>query len=122
MRTGELHFPVFPAHDALTVPLVLLVDSGTASTSEILAAGLQESGRAVVVGTRSAGAVLPSIIEKLPTEARLQYAFGDFRTPKGRTLEGEGVVPDLTVPLARSALLRGEDNVVEVARRFLVGP
>jgi carboxyl-terminal processing protease len=122
IRGGEVRFPVFKAPKPFEGPVAVLVDSGSASTSEILAAGLQECGRAVVVGTPSAGAVLLSVVEKLPTGARLQYAMGDFKTPRGQELEGVGVIPDLTVPLARSALLRGEDNVIEVARRLLAGP
>lgn len=119
MSMGEIRFAVFPRADALDCPLAVLVDERSASTAEILAAGLQEAGRAVVVGTPSAGAVLLSMVEKLPTGARLQLAFGDYKTPKGRALEGEGAIPDLVVPLARSSLLRGEDNVIEAALRLL---
>ena len=66
-----------------TGPLAILTDEGTASASEILAAGLQEAKRAIVVGDTSLGAVLPSVIEALPGGAVMQYVVADFKTPKG---------------------------------------
>ncbi|HEY8925342.1 MAG TPA: S41 family peptidase, partial [Polyangia bacterium] len=69
-------------------PLVVLVDEGTASAAEILAAGLQESGRATVIGDTSLGAVLPSVVESLPHGAVMQVVVADFKTPKGVLLEG----------------------------------
>ena len=119
-RENNARFPVFPSADPLDVPMAILVDERSASTSEMLAGGLQELGRAVVVGTPTAGMVLPSILKTLPTGARLQYPIMNFLTPEGRALEGVGVIPDVIVPLSRAALLRGEDNVMEAARRLLL--
>jgi carboxyl-terminal processing protease len=93
--------------------VVVLTDEGTASTSEILAAGLQEAGRAVVVGDSTLGAVLPSVIEKLPGGAILQYMVADFKTPKGVLLEGRGVQPDRRVIETRAALRSGRDPVLD---------
>lgn len=118
-RDGELRFPVAPAPRTVDAPLVVLVDERTGSTSEILAAGLQESGRALVVGTPTAGAVLPSILKTLPTGGRLQYPIADFVTSGGRTLEGLGVIPDVIVPLSQEALLAGRDNVLDAAVELL---
>jgi carboxyl-terminal processing protease len=93
--------------------VVLLTDEGTASTSEILAAGLQEAGRAVVVGDSTLGAVLPSAIEELPGGAVMQYIVADFRTPKGILIEGRGVQPDRRVVETRAALRAGRDAVLD---------
>jgi carboxyl-terminal processing protease len=93
--------------------VVVLTDEGTASTSEILAAGLQEAGRAVVVGDSTLGAALPSAIERLPGGAVMQYIVADFRTPKGVLLEGRGVQPDRRVIETRSALRTGRDPVLD---------
>jgi carboxyl-terminal processing protease len=120
MREGTARYPIYPTPEPLDLPLAVLLDERSASASEMLAAGLQELGRATVVGSPSAGALLVSLLERLPTGARWQVAWGDFRTHKGRVIEGVGVVPDVTVPLARSALLRGEDNVVDAAVRVLL--
>jgi carboxyl-terminal processing protease len=114
-REGEIRFAVLPEPPPVDVPLVVLVDERSGSTAEILAAGLQEAGRALVLGTQTAGAVLPSIMKILPTGARLQYPVADFITPKGRALEGQGVIPDIEIPLSRAALARGQDNVIQAA-------
>ena len=120
MRNGVTRFPVFPRPNPYTGPLVVLTDEGSASTSEILAGSLQELGRATVVGQKTAGAVLPSYIENLPgTRARLQYAFGDFKTPKGTLLEGRGVLPDIPVPLTRQAFFKTSDPELAAAVDYL---
>lgn len=112
MRRGEFRFVVFPSPDPYKGPVVILIDETTASTAEVLAAGMQENGRALIVGTSSLGAVLPSVIEKLPGGARLQYAVADFKTPKGVLLEGRGVLPNVPVELTRQLLLAGDDPVL----------
>jgi carboxyl-terminal processing protease len=117
MRQGETRFVIYPVqeHSPYSGPLMVLTDEGTGSTSEILAGGVQEDGRATIVGGPSAGAVLPSVFEKLPIGARLQYAFADFKTAKGVLLEGRGVLPDVPVELTRRALLDGHDPVLDKA-------
>jgi carboxyl-terminal processing protease len=115
MRRGELRFVAFKQETHYAGPLVFLVDEGSASTSEILAGSMQEAGRAVVVGQPSLGAVLPSVITKLPNGAIFQYAVADFRTPKGVLLEGRGVAPDVAVPLRRADFLAGRDPVLDAA-------
>jgi carboxyl-terminal processing protease len=83
MRSGHINFVAFPQANAYTGPVAILIDHGSASTSELFAAGMQESGRAIILGERSIGAALPSLFEKLPTGALFQYAIADFKTPKG---------------------------------------
>ena len=114
-RSGRQAFIVFPQKDPYLGPVVILVDGGSASTSEIFAAGMQEIGRAVVVGERTMGAALPSVFSKLPTGAVFQYAIADFRTPNGVLIEGLGVTPDLEVKLSRRGLLDGHDLQLEAA-------
>jgi carboxyl-terminal processing protease len=113
-RAGPLDLVVFPQKNVYRGRLALLIDAETQSAGEIFAVGLQESGRAVVVGERSAGATLPSAAKELPTGAIFQYAFADFITPAG-SLEGRGVTPDLTVKVNRRQLLAGRDAQLEAA-------
>lgn len=115
MRSGQMNFLVFPQKNAYTGPVAVLIDSGSASTSEIFASGIQEIGRAVVIGERSAGAALPSVFQKLPTGAIFQYAIGDFKSPRGTLIEGRGVTPDIEVKLSRAALLKGRDPQLDAA-------
>src|SRR5215510_15126502 len=81
-RAGELKFVVFPQANPYAGPVAVLIDRLSASTSEVFSSGIQEMGRAVIVGERSAGAALPSFIQKLPTGALFQFAIADFKTPK----------------------------------------
>lgn len=115
MRSGHVNFSVFPQPGAYLGPVVVLTDGGSASTSEIFAGGMQEIGRAVVVGERTTGAALPSYFQKLPTGALFQYAIADFKTPKGTLIEGRGVAPDVEVKLTRRSLLDGRDAQLEAA-------
>ncbi|HET8675886.1 MAG TPA: S41 family peptidase [Blastocatellia bacterium] len=125
LRTGHMNFAVFPQPEPYPGPVAILIDNGSASTSEIFAAGMQELGRAVVVGERSAGAALPSVFLKLPTGALFQYAVADFKTPKGVLIEGRGVQPDIEVKLNRRELLGGHDSqldrAVEQIQKKIVG-
>lgn len=114
-RAGGALFRIVSQRHPYNGPLAVLVDRTSASASEILASGLQESGRAVVIGERSAGSTLPSVAKELPTGAILQYAFADFLTPYGKVLEGQGVEPDISVKLDRRSLLRGRDPQLEAA-------
>ncbi len=119
MRRGELKFVAFPQKNPYAGPVAVLIDGMSASTSEVLAGGLQEAKRAIVVGERSAGAVLPSLFEKLPTGALFQYAIGDYRTPSGVLVEGLGVKPDVEAKVNRATLLAGRDPQLDEAVRQL---
>jgi carboxyl-terminal processing protease len=115
MRAGEMRFPVFPQTNPYTGPVAVLIYGMSASTSEVFASGIQEMGRAVIVGERSAGAALPSFIQKLPTGALFQFAIADFKTPNGVLVEGRGVIPDVEARYDRASLLAGRDSQLEAA-------
>lgn len=119
MRSGQINFVAFPQEDAFLGPIAVLVDAMSASTSEIFAAGMQEAGRACVFGRPTMGAALPSFIRKLPNGDRLQHAIADMRTPKGRRVEGRGVIPDKKVPLQPAKLFAGQDPVLDKAMQWL---
>jgi carboxyl-terminal processing protease len=116
-RDFSQHMIARPEMDVVpfTGPVAILTDEGTASTSEMVAAGLQEARRAVVIGDVTLGAVLPSVIESLPGGAVMQYVVADFKTPGGVLLEGRGVLPDRRVVETRAALGAGRDPVLEAA-------
>jgi carboxyl-terminal processing protease len=114
-RDTELRFVLNPRPRAYGGRLAVLVDACSMSTSEILAGGLQDLGRARVFGTPTAGAALPSIIERLPSGDGFQYAFAHYTSVGGRVLEGNGVVPDVVVEPEREALLAGHDPALDAA-------
>lgn len=119
MRDAQLNFAVNPRFPSFAGPVAILMDACSASTSEILAGGLQDLGRAHIFGTRSAAAALPSMIERLPNGDGFQYAVGNYVSEGGKPLEGEGVKPDVEVKLTRAALLTGRDAVVDAALNWI---
>lgn len=120
LREGYLNYNVYPQTGAYLGPVAILVDHGSISTSEIFAAGMQETGRARVFGTRTPGAALPSLVKRLPNGYYLQMAIADYETPKGFRIEGVGVTPDETVKLSIRSLRRGSDSVIEAARKWIL--
>ncbi|MDB5420763.1 MAG: peptidase [Brevundimonas sp.] len=78
-------------------PLAVLVDGSSRSAAELTPAALQEAGRAIVVGERTAGAVLISMDTALPDGGRLTLSRADFVTAGGVRLEKRGVDPDVVV-------------------------
>ncbi len=119
MRDATLKFVIFPRPETYAGPLAILIDEGSASTSEILAGGLQDLKRARIFGVRSAGAALPSDIIRLPNGDGFQYAQASYTSTGGKVLEGAGVTPDVVVAQTREALLAGRDPVVEAADAWI---
>ncbi len=119
MRDATLKFVIFPRPETYAGPLAVLVDEGSASTSEILAGGLQDLKRARIFGVRTAGAALPSDIIRLPNGDGFQYAQATYTSASGKVLEGNGVTPDVEVRQTREALVAGRDLVVEAADAWI---
>jgi len=120
-RETTLRFVVNPRANIYAGPLGVLVDAASASTSEVLAEGLKDLGRARVFGTKTAGAALPSLFEKLPNGDGFQFAIANYVSEGGKTLEGVGVIPDMEVELTREALLAGRDPVLDAAMKWIGG-
>ncbi|BCL30224.1 S41 family peptidase [Streptomyces aurantiacus] len=89
-----------------TRPLVALVDGGTMSAAELLTGGLQDRGRAVVVGSRTFGKGSVQMPSRLPGGSVAELTVGHYRTPSGRTVDDRGITPDLEVE--EGALERAE--------------
>jgi carboxyl-terminal processing protease len=79
------------------IPLVVLVNENTASASEVLAAALQENGRAPVIGTRTYGKGSVQLVLELDDGSSLHVTNSRWQTPKGNMLDGHGLQPDLPV-------------------------
>lgn len=118
-RENEIKFIVYPQTAPFAGKIVVVTDGGSASTSEVFAAGMQENERAVVVGERSAGQILLSLFDTLPTGAIFQYAISDYKSPKSILIEGRGVIPDVEVKTTRRTLLEGRDAPLEEAVRLI---
>lgn len=87
-------------------PVVVLVDGRTSSAAEIVAAGLAERGRAVVVGSVTTGKGLIQLVAPLPNEAELLVSWSRVVSPAGWPIQGLGVMPALCTSLGQEALAR----------------
>ena len=87
-----------------SIPMVVLVDSNTASSSEIVTAALQDHHRATVVGTHTFGKGVFQEEQPLSNGGALDITVGEYFTPNGRNLggggvkQGAGVIPEVLVP------------------------
>ncbi len=101
-------------------PLVLLTTTASASSSELFAGGLQETGRAKVVGGQTCGCVIGiAHQQKMKGGGVLEVSEILWFSPKGRKYEGDGVIPDKTVAPTIADLQQKHDVALEQAEQLL---
>lgn len=93
-----------------SVPVIVLVDEGSASAAELLSAALQEHHRATVIGAKTSGAVEASVLIDLSDGSALSVTVQRLSTGLGKRLEGTGVAPDVTIPQVSNDLEQGRDT------------
>ncbi len=87
-----------PGDMAHGLPVVVLIDAGTASASEIVAGALQDQRRALVLGERSFGKGSVQTVVQTGPRAALRLTTGRYYTPSGKSVQAGGIDPDITVP------------------------
>ena len=83
--------------DEITCPIVVLVNEGTASAAEIVAGALQDNNRALIVGAQTFGKASVQTIIPLEDGSALKLTTARYYTPKGRSIQAEGITPDIPV-------------------------
>lgn len=113
-RQGVVDEEAADNHPLTDRPLVILVDGGSASASEILSGALQDNHRAVLVGTRTFGKGLVQSVRSLPDGSGLAVTVAKYLTPSGRDINKHGIDPDIVVELTdadRETLSRDRDKI-----------
>lgn len=118
---SEQVFEAKPGGIGEEIPLVVLVDRGSASASEIVAGALQDQGRAVLIGEKTFGKGAVQTVHTLSDGSQLIVTSAMWFTPNNQPIHGEGLSPDIEVPYPEE-LEEGEDPQLERAiEYFLTG-
>jgi len=121
LERSELNFDAKPEIQVdMNVPLVVLINGGSASASEIVAGALQDQQRAVIMGTQSFGKGSVQTILPLAQDRGVKITTARYFTPSGRSIQAQGIVPDVVVE--RRSLNDADTPAVELIReRDLAG-
>jgi carboxyl-terminal processing protease len=107
--------PTVPAD----LPIVVLVNEGSASASEIVSGALQDTGRAVLVGTTTFGKGSVQLPHNLSDGSLMRVTIARWYTPKDRSIDGTGLEPDIVLELGEEELEAEEDSQLDRALQLL---
>ncbi len=113
IANSELRFNADPADASEGVPLVVLINGGSASASEIVAGALQDHKRGVLMGTDSFGKGSVQTVLPLNNDRALKLTTALYFTPNGRSIQAQGIVPDIEVTRAKVTREQGDETVKE---------
>ncbi|MBY0405680.1 MAG: S41 family peptidase, partial [Cyanobacteria bacterium] len=102
------------------IPMVVLIDGGSASASEILSGALKDNHRAVLIGTKSFGKGLVQKITHLTGGVGLNITISKYLTPNGTDINKKGIQPDILVPFTEKDLIQDKDPQLKRAIEYLL--
>lgn len=95
------------------LPMVVLINDGSASASEIVAGALQDHHRALILGTQSFGKGSVQSVIPISEDRAIKLTTALYFTPSGRSIQAQGIVPDITVERAKMTAIRPRANITE---------
>lgn len=105
---------------ATDIPLVVLVNSGSASAAEIVAGAIQENERGVLIGEKTYGKGSVQNTHRLQDGASLRVTIARWNLPSGRNLDGNGIEPDIQVPFTSDDAAAGRDPQLDRAAQYII--
>jgi carboxyl-terminal processing protease len=114
---SEMRFNATSADLLKNAPMVVLVNGGSASASEIVAGALQDHKRAIIMGSRTFGKGSVQTILPMNNNAALKLTTALYYTPSGRSIQAEGIMPDIVLDKVKIAAIEKaglEDEIKEV--------
>jgi len=112
-RESQHSFQATPIDHTNGVPLVVLVNGGSASASEIVAGALQDHKRAVIMGTQTFGKGSVQSIVKLGNNTALKMTTARYYTPNDRTIQAKGITPDIKISHVEVAVKEGGNQYIK---------
>ncbi len=97
LKKNTQEFNAYPDSEERSYPIVVLINGGSASASEIVAGALQDHHRALILGTPSFGKGSVQTVRPLGDGFGIKYTIARYYTPKGRSIQAKGIVPDIEV-------------------------
>lgn len=97
VQDSKLRYNASPGDVINNIPMIILVNGGSASASEIVAGALQDHNRALIVGTETFGKGSVQTILPLKSDAAIKLTTARYFTPSGRSIQAEGIEPDIKI-------------------------
>jgi len=113
LENSDMRYHANPGEIAEDLPIVVLINEGSASAAEIVAGALQDHGRAVIIGTRSFGKGSVQTIVPISDTRAIKLTTARYYTPNGRSIQAQGIVPDVNVERAKVTALAGNARPTE---------
>ncbi len=104
---------------AINKPLVILIDEGTASASEILSGALKDNQKAILVGQRTYGKGMIQKIYPMPNQTGMNLTIAKYLTPKGIDINKKGITPDYEVSYTNQDFLNDKDPQLDKAKTII---